>query len=215
MFRDALASVSDGVPTERSGFRSLSVSSTILHMFSFGFGYGFDRMQAYQIFNQDLLYHDTQQWWNTGGNCYINGQQFVYGTWNMYNNVFFFALDLFICFTMDSSIKLVFAANPVNCGDIKVTGNKAFGYVNLIWKTNDNSFLICSVNSYQIRLNNDYILVSINIYCKLLIISGKIPWHFINFCINYSEASEMHYHGNSILMNMGLQSTTNSMVFIR
>lgn len=62
MFRVALASVLDGVPTERSGFRSPSVSSTILHMFSFGFGYGFDKIQAYQIFNQDLLYHhDTQQ----------------------------------------------------------------------------------------------------------------------------------------------------------
>lgn len=71
------------------------------------------------------------------------------------------------------------------------------------------------MNSYQIKLNNDYVLVSINIYCKLLIISGKIPWHSINFCINYSEASEMYYHGNSILMNMELQSMTNSVGFIR
>lgn len=76
------------------------------------------------------------------------------------------------------------------------------------------SIFICSVNSYWIGLNDDYVLVSINIYCKLLIISGKIPWHF-NFCINYSEAFGMYYHGNSILMNLELQSTTNSMVSVK
>lgn len=55
-----------------------------------------------------------------------------HGTWTTMCYFFALAFAYFICFEMDSSINLIFAANPVNCGDIKLTGNKAFGYVNLI-----------------------------------------------------------------------------------
>lgn len=55
---------------------------------------------------------------------------------------------------MDSSINLIFAANPVNCEDIKLTGNKAFGYVNLIWETNDNLFFMINFHLHGEFLSN-------------------------------------------------------------